>query len=170
MSWNWQHTNWPEFIYSPDKLESYEKEFLYKAGIFLGSLKHVADEDRDALKVDLISDEAFKTSEIEGEALNRDSLQSSIRGHFGLKADNRRASPAEHGISEMMVDLYKTYQTPLAHDRLFEWHRMLTNGRRDLCNIGAYRAHEDPMQVVSGAMGNLQFTMRRPPHQGFPMK
>ena len=28
---------------------------------------------------------------------------------------------------------------------------MLTSGRRDLVDIGRYRTHEDPMQIVSGA-------------------
>lgn len=168
MLWNWKHTNWPEFSYISNKLEGYEKEFLHKAGILFGSLKHVSTEDQDTLKVNLISDEAFKTSEIEGEILNRDSLQSSIRGHFGLKTDNRRIPPAEQGISEMMVDLYKTYQTPLTHEQLFNWHRMLTNGRRDLLDIGAYRTHDDPMQVVSGAIDNPTVHYEAPPSSVVP--
>ncbi|WP_345004324.1 Fic family protein [Snuella lapsa] len=39
---------------------------------------------------------------------------------------------------------------PLTNEYLFEWHRMLTNGRRDLVDIGRYRTHEDPIQIVSG--------------------
>lgn len=168
MLWNWKNANWPEFSYSAKKLQDYEKEFLHKAGMLSGSLKHVNVEDQDTLKVNLISDEAFKTSEIEGEILNRDSLQSSIRRHFGLKTDNRRIPPAEHGISEMMVDLYKNYQTPLTHDQLFNWHRMLTNGRRDLLDIGAFRTHDDPMQVISGAINNPTVHYEAPPSQNIP--
>ncbi|MEM7551645.1 MAG: Fic family protein [Bacteroidota bacterium] len=154
MRWNWQHKNWPNFTFTKERLTGFEKEFLHRAGVLFGSLKHIDDEDKDVLKVNLISDEAFKTSEIEGETLNRDSLQSSIRKHFGLKTDNRRIPPAEQGISEMMVDLYKSYVTHLNHDQLFSWHKMLTNGRRDLLDIGAYRTHDDPMQIVSGAIDN----------------
>ncbi len=29
---------------------------------------------------------------------------------------------------------------------------MITNGRRDLTDIGAYRTHTEPMQVVSGRL------------------
>ncbi len=154
MLWNWKHKNWPEFTFSKEKLAGFEKDFLQQAGMLYGSLKHVSDEDHDTLKVNLISNEAYKTSEIEGEILNRDSLQSSIRRHFGLESDARRVPPAEQGISEMMVDLYKSYNTPLTHDQLFDWHKMLTNGRRDLLDIGAYRTHDDPMQIVSGAIDN----------------
>ncbi|MGM0582125.1 MAG: Fic family protein [Bacteroidota bacterium] len=150
MPWNWENKNWPEFTYSSEKLIEFEKNFLHNAGILWGSLKHISNKDQDILKIELMSDEAYKSSEIEGEILNRDSLQSSIRKHFGLKTDNRRVSPSEHGISEMMVDLYKTFDAPLSHEQLCNWHQMIMNGRRDLEDIGRYRSHEDPMQIVSG--------------------
>ncbi len=118
----------------------------------LGSLKHIAHDDKSILQVQLMSEEAYKTSEIEGEILNRDSLLSSIRKHFGLKTDNRRIPPAEQGIAEMFVNLYKNYDKPLDHEMLFAWHKMLTNDRRDLKDIGLYRTHEEAMQIVSGSL------------------
>jgi hypothetical protein len=42
----------------------------------------------------------------------------------------------------MLVDLYKTYNAPLNSQRLFLWHEMLTNGRRDLQDMGRYRISE----------------------------
>jgi Fic family protein len=170
MTWNWQHKNWPNFIFSSEKLEGYEKQFLHNAGVLSGSLKHVNTGDRDTLKVNLISDEAYKTSEIEGEILNRDSLQSSVGRHFGLKTDNRRISPAEQGISEMMVDLYKTFNDPITHKQLFSWHEMLTYGRRDLLDIGKYRTHEDPMQVVSGRFDQPKVYFEAPPSSRVPLE
>ena len=121
------------------------------------------DHDQETLKTDLISDEALKTSEIEGEILNRDSLQSSIRKHLGLKTDNRRVEPAEQGVAEMMVDLYQSFQTPLSNRLLFNWHEMLTNGRRDLTDMGRYRTHEDAMQVVSGNIDSPKIHFEAPP-------
>jgi hypothetical protein len=58
-----------------------------------GALRHLRDDDKDALTVDLISDEALKTSEVEGEYLNRESVQSSIRGNLGLATHARQSSP-----------------------------------------------------------------------------
>jgi Fic family protein len=170
MPWNWEHKNWPNFTFAADKVERYEKAFLQKSGTLFGSLKHVSDEGQDTLKVDLISDEAYKTSEIEGEILNRDSLQSSIRRQFGLQADNRRVPPAEQGISEMMVDLYKTYDAELTHEQLHSWHEMVTRGRRDLQDIGKYRTHEDPMQVVSGRLDRPMVHFEAPPSRRVPME
>ena len=77
-------------------------------------------------------------------------MQSSIRRQFGLVTDRRSVKPAEAGIAEMMVDLYRNFAQPLSHDMLFGWHSMIMNGRRDVESIGAYRKHADPMQVVSG--------------------
>ncbi len=161
--WNWQYANWPNFVYSASEFEHYESAFLQKAGEMHGSLKHVNKEDQNTLIVTLISDEAYKTSAIEGEQLNRDSLQSSIRRHFGLNTDNRKVPPAEHGISEMMLDLYQHYQQPLSHKQLGEWHKMITNGRRDLREIGRYRTHNEPMQIVSGELYEPKIHFEAPP-------
>ena len=150
MTWNWQHKDWPEFRYNADQFSDFEKEFLRKSGVMTGSLKHIRSDDRQALQIRLMSEEAYKTSEIEGEILDRRSLRSSIRKHFGLSTDTIKISPAEAGISEMLVDLYRNYDDELTHESLHEWHEMLTNGRRDLVNIGSYRSHEDPMEIVSG--------------------
>ncbi len=165
MPWNWQHKDWPRFIFDEEQFVGYERKFLQKHGSLYGSLKHVTQPDRDTLKVELISDEAYKTSEIEGEILNRESLQSSIRRHFGLHTDVRKVGPVEEGIAEMMVDLYTHFQTPLKHERLFAWHEMLTNGRRDLKDIGKYRTHPEPMQVVSGALHNPKIQFEAPPSE-----
>jgi Fic family protein len=154
MTWNWQQKDWPNFIYEPKALKEFEVDFMHRAGVLQGSIKHISADDKQTLTVNLISEEAFKTSEIEGELLNRDSLQSSIRKHFGLKTDNRSVSPAEQGVSEMLLDLYNSTDSNLTHAQLFKWHEMLTNGRRDLQNIGAYRAHSEPMQIVSGGITN----------------
>lgn len=149
-TWNWQQKDWPEFLYNSAKLEALEAEFLRQAGVFMGAIRHVGEDDKQQLCVELISSEALNTSEIEGEILNRDSLQSSIRRNFGLATDNRRIPPAEQGIAQMMVEIYRNSDTPLTDDLLFHWHQMLMNGRRDLKNIGRYRTDDHPMQVVSG--------------------
>jgi Fic family protein len=80
-----------------------------------GAFKHLDERDKQQLTIELISNEALQTSEIEGEYLDRDSLQSSIRRQLGLIADNRKISPAEQGIGEMMADVYKSLEAPLSH-------------------------------------------------------
>ena len=84
--------------------------------------------------------------------LNRDSVQSSLRRQFGLDTDHRRVPPAERGIADMMVVLYRGYADPLSDESLFAWHQMILDGRQDVRAIGRYRDHDDPMQVVSGPL------------------
>jgi len=72
-------------------------------------------------------------------------------------------SAAEQGIAEVMVDLYRGFDAPLSHTLLFELHNMLTNGRRDLNDIGRYRTHTDPMQIVSGAIYAPKVHFEAPP-------
>jgi Fic family protein len=152
--WNWQQNDWPRFRLDKSALEEKEATFLLHGGLLLGALLHIRDDDKSALTVDLISNEALKTSEIEGEYLNRGSVQLSIQRHFGLDTEARRIPPAEQGIADMMMDLYRSFAKTLTHQTMFRWHSVLTAGRRDLKNIGAYRTDDEPMQIVSGPIGN----------------
>jgi Fic family protein len=131
-------------------------------------VEHLGAEDREQLTIDAMSTEALTTSEIEGEILDRASVQSSIRRQLGLSSDRRRVNPAEQGIAEMMVSLYRSFEAPLSEEMLFEWHRMLTNGRRDLGSIGAYRKDDEPMQVVSGAIHAPKVHFEAPPSRAVP--
>tara|TARA_R110002049_G_scaffold6484_2_gene40722 strand:+ start:30600 stop:31718 length:1119 start_codon:yes stop_codon:yes gene_type:complete len=161
--WNWQKEKWPHFTYDQEALKSLEYQFMQANGIALGAFKHVQSDEKDELLIEILVNEALKTSEIEGEYLDRDSIQESIKKNLGLNSAKRKLPPAEFGISEMMVDLYRTHNKPLTHDHLFQWHTMLTNGRRDLVDIGRYRTHEDPMQVFSGRLDRQTVHYEAPP-------
>jgi Fic family protein len=120
--------------------------------VFVGTVRHLGSEERDQLNIEAMSAEAVTTSEIEGEILDRASVQSSIRRQLGLATDERRVRPAEQGIAEMMVDLYRSFAEPISQEMLFRWHTMVMSGSRNLKDVGRYRSGAEPMQVVSGAM------------------
>jgi Fic family protein len=161
--WNWQQPDWPQFSYDPSQLFHREQEFLTCAGELSGVVRHLKRDEQTALVIELIGLEAFKTAEIEGELLDRESLQSSLLKHFGLAASTPKQAPREYGLAELMSHLYQTYSTPLTHEMLGEWHRMLMNGRRDLSTIGAYRSNREPMQVVSGYLHRPKVHFEAPP-------
>jgi Fic family protein len=167
-TWNWQRDDWPDFHFDSGKLAGLEADFLRRAGVFSGSFMHIAQDGKKLLEVELMSEEAMKTSEIEGEILNRDSVQSSIRRHFGLSTDHRRIPPAEQGISELMVELYREFEAPVDEMRLLHWHSLLMNSRRDLAAIGGYRLGGDPMQVVSGPLHEPRVHFEAPPSAAVP--
>ena len=115
-----------------------------------------------------MSTEAVATSEIEGEILDRASVESSLGKQLGLATDQRRVRPAERGIAEMMVDVYRSFAAPLSEDTLSRWHRMVMSGSRNLRDVGRYRTGADPMQVVSGPIGEPRVHFEAPPSSRVP--
>ena len=163
MKWNWQQPDWPDFRWNGAALAALEARFLQQSGVMIGVVKHLGEKDRTSVVLDLMTDEAIKTSQIEGELLNRDSVQVSLRREFGLETEKRRVLPAERGIAEMMIDLYRGFADPLTEDVLSHWHRLVLSGRSDVEAVGRYREHEDAMQVVSGVLHKPTVHFEAPP-------
>lgn len=168
MVWNWQLSDWPRFAWDASRLAKAEERFLLRGGMLLGTVTHLGADDRDLLLVEAMCDEAVTTSQIEGEILNRDSVQSSIRRQLGLQSDRRKILPAEQGIGEVMVDLYRRFDKPLREDDLLNWHRMICQGRTDLRDLGKYRTHPEPMQIVSGPNYKPKVHFEAPPSKRVP--
>ena len=168
MTWNWQRPEWPKFAWNQSRLAIAEQQFLVGGGFFVGAVKQMGEEDRNVLTVEAMSTEALTTSEIEGEFLDRASVQSSIRRQLGMATDNRKIAPAERGVSDMVVDLCKTFAAPLSEEMLFDWHRMLMSGRQDVTDFGRYRTGSEPMQVLSGTIGTPKIHFEAPPSARVP--
>jgi Fic family protein len=163
MDWNWRQDAWPTFTWDERKLMRAEARFAEGAGVVIGASKHLSAVERDSVNIELMSHEAVDTSAIEGEVMDRDSVQSSLRKHLGIGGDGRRATPAEAGIARMMVDLYGRVSEPLTEADLHHWHRLITNGRIDLKDIGRYRTDGDPMRIVSGPIHAPKVHFEAPP-------
>lgn len=166
--WIWESKDWPHFIYDKDVLREAERQYLKNAGECIGSVKFFSDEDQENFKIELLTDEATQTAKIEGELLNRDSVQVSMRRQMGLSADNRKIPPSEHGVSSMMLDLYNHFAEPLSDEMLFYWHRQLMNGRTDDVQIGAYRTGTEPMQIIAGNVYDSRVYYEAPPSKQIP--
>src|SRR5271165_4383116 len=106
MPWNWQRSGWPNFAWAAARLRKAEEQFLLGSGVLAGVAKHLAPHDHEQLTVEAISTEALTTSEIEGEILDRASVQSSIRRQLGLATDNRRVKPAEQNPQSRNIWLF----------------------------------------------------------------
>lgn len=170
MQWNWQQPDWPNFAYDAAALQVAEERFLKGAGVVVGAMFHAEGEEKQALTIELIAQETVDSSAIEGEVLDRASVQSSLARHMGLRAEHRRANAAEAGAAELMANLYQSYADPMSDQMLFDWHSMLMAGRRDLSDIGRYRTHGDPMQIVSGALHAPRVHYEAPPSDAVPQE
>lgn len=168
MNWNWQLRDWPDFVRDRQKLAAREARFLEQAGLLIGTSRHFFEEDRMDLSISVMSLEAIDTSQIEGETLDRASVQSSIQRALGLKAARTSARPAESGIADMMVDLLQTTGEPLSDAMLHRWHRKMLSGRTDLKSLGGYRLHDEPMQIISGASYAPKVHYEAPPSSTVP--
>ena len=168
MTWNWQKPDWPGFSWDQTLLRKAEEHFLMGSGMFVGTIRHLGAIDQEQLTIEAISLEALTTSEIEGEILDRASVQSSVRKQLGVATDDRQVGAAEQGIAEMMVDLYLSFAEPLSDEMLFTWHRMLVKGRKDLKDLGRYRRSDEVMQVVSSAPYAPKVHFEAPPSSRVP--
>ncbi len=168
MIWNWQQQDWPDFRWEASPLEQAERQFLVGGGMLLGAIAHLETEERSQLTVELLSSEALSTSEIEGEILDRASVQSSIRKNLGLLADDQSAPLAAQGVAEMTVDALLTFDKPLTPESLCVWQSLVVRGRSDLEDIGRYRTRAEPMQIVSGRLDQPKVYFEAPPSARVP--
>lgn len=167
MRWNWQKPDWPNWTWQPEQIAPLEAEFMKRAGRLSGIWQHLSPEDGNDARVALLTDEAMRSSAIEGEMLDRSSVQSSVRQAFGLPGA-RRSRPAEAGIAALVADVHQSWRAPLTQEVLFDWHRLICAGRSDLTDLGAWRGQGDPMQVVSGPYQKPKVHFEAPPVDQVP--
>src|SRR3546814_17757608 len=108
MRWNWQLPDWPDFRFDAERIRASEEQFLKGSGVVIGALHHLDADERDCLTIELISQEVVDSSAIEGEILERDSVQSALARTLVFAADQRRASAAAAGAAELMADVYRS--------------------------------------------------------------
>lgn len=163
MSYNWQQNDWPQFSYDLSSMEVSLLLFSERIGRTSGLLAGLSEADQTASVIDMMVAEAVKTSEIEGEMLSRRDVMSSIKNNLGLNptpehVQDRRAD----GVVELMLDVRDSFAEPLSVEKLFAWHRMLMKGN-GMVQVGVWRTHAEPMQVVSGPIGRQKVHYEAPP-------
>jgi Fic family protein len=150
--------DWPHFRWDEKKLATQLAAVRNRQGRLTGRMEALGFNLKAEATLQSLTEEVVKSSEIEGEILNRDQVHSSIARRLGI--DIGAFTPADRhveGIVEMMLDATGTYNEPLTAERLFGWHAALfPTGRSGMAKItaGAWRNDASgPMQVVSGPIG-----------------
>jgi Fic family protein len=123
---------------------------------------------RDQATLRALTEDVIKTSEIEGERLNLDSVRSSIARRLGV--DIGALAPTDRqadGVVDMVLDATQRYQEPLTPERLFGWHAALfPTGYSTLTRIRVGQWRDDAqgaMQVVSGPIHRQRVHYEAPP-------
>lgn len=157
MKWIWQWPDWPNFIWEAEALLPFLSKARLEQGKLLARTKGLGFELGQEASADILIEEVIKTSEIEGAYLNHDLVRSSVAKHLGLPSFGlSKASRSIDGLVDVLIDATKKYDQPLTEERLRSWQAALfPTGYSGLLRIqvGEWRGGEDPMQVVSGAMG-----------------
>jgi len=166
-SFNWQHKDWPDFKFDITNLEKYLFQFYERVGHVSGILKAIPDDMQTETLLEIMVAEAVKTSEIEGEFLSRKDVLSSIKKNLGLATQTESKDIRSEGISSLMINVRNSFRNPLTEQSLFEWHIMLLSHMKGV-EIGKWRTHSEPMQVVSGAMGKEKVHFEAPPSHSVP--
>ena len=164
----WQADDWPNWHFDLPALAELMTEVSRTQGILMGRLTDVGMALRDQASLAALTEDVVKTSEIEGEQLDVDSVRSSIARRLGV--DIGALAPVDRhvdGVVEMVLDATTNCHAKMSRERLYGWHAALfPTGYSGLSKIrvGAWRDDAGgPMQVVSGPLGRQQVHFEAPP-------
>ncbi len=153
-----QHEDWPGFQWDKDTIAHELAAVRHRQGRLLGRMESLGFDFRSEAVLQTLTEDVIKSSEIEGENLDREQVRSSIAQRLGM--DIGALAPVDRdveGVVEMMLDATRHYADPLTEERLFAWHAALfPTGRNGMSRIlvGGWRDDRTgPMQVVSGPVG-----------------
>ncbi|MDX2222541.1 MAG: Fic family protein [Rhodospirillaceae bacterium] len=163
----WEHPDWPTFRWSAARLQSLLSEAHFKHGRLLGAVGRLGFDVRLRAEAGAITEQAIKTSEIEGEVLDAASVRSSVARRLGLPdADPSRQDRRADGVVDITLDATKNFARPLSRERLFTWHAALFPAGYsglDPVRVGAWRDDaKGPMQVLSGPYGRERVHFEAP--------
>ena len=165
----YQRPDWPSFRWDHRRLAEPLAAVSRHQGWLIGRMEGLGLPLRSEAALETLAEEVVKSSDIEGETLDREQVRSSLARRLGMDAAGLK-TPDRHveGIVEIMLDATQNYAAPLTAERLFAWHAALfPTGRSGVSRItvGAWRTGESgPMQIVSGPVGKETIHYEAPGH------
>ena len=169
----WQMPDWAKWEYDYRRLAPALAKVHLAQGHILGRMHDIGMGLQDEATLRVLMDDVIKTSEIEGEHLNPDTVRSSVARRLGI--DVGALAPADRhvdGVVDMVLDATGRSNSPLTDERLFGWHAALfPTGYSGINSIitGAWRDDSSgPMQVLSGPIGRETVHYEAPPAYQIP--
>lgn len=164
----YNHQNWPIFEWNSEKLLPLLGYVRNRQGKLIGKMGALGFDLQNEANLEILTIEILKSTEIEGEFLDREQVRSSIARRLGLDISGLVYSERNvDGIVDLMLDATKKYNDKLTKERLFSWHGSLfPAGQSGMYKIIAGNWRDDstgPMQVVSGALGKEKVHFQAPP-------
>jgi len=122
----WQASDWPAWRYDLALLAEPLVAVSRAQGLLLGRLADVGMALRDQASLAALTEDVIRTSEIEGERLDADSVRSSIARRLGV--DIGALAPMDRhveGVVELVLDATTGCEADLTVSRLLGWHAAL---------------------------------------------
>ncbi|MEW8002752.1 MAG: Fic family protein [Candidatus Thiodiazotropha taylori] len=171
MRWIWQQPGWPDFRYDKSALEDRELAFRINSERLAGSFDALPVASQEDATIDLMLTEAIKTSAIEGEDLDRESVRSSLLSLITSETLPGNTDQKAAGAASLLVDVRKNWRSSLQGELLGKWQSMAVTEQRYTSIVrGAYRNDPSPMQIVSGPYGREKVHYEAPPAIQVPDK
>lgn len=153
-----QLPDWPAYTYDTGALlPSLETAHTRKGRLF-GVLDAIGFDGIQDQDIEAITQELIKSSAIEGERLDLETVRNSVALRLGV--DRGGLKGTDHyvdGLVEMAVDAARRYDQPLTAERIFNWHAALfPTGRNAFgrVKVGDWRDDaQGPMVVASQKRG-----------------
>ncbi|WP_067222427.1 Fic family protein [Stappia indica] len=163
-----QLDDWPAFRWDHAAVSGPLAAVRHRQGRLTGRMDALGFELRSEAVLETLTADVVKSSEIEGEILERSQVRSSIARRLGM--DIGGLPPVDRnveGVVEMTLDAVGAFDRPLTSERLFGWHAALfPTGRSGMLRIAVGRWRDEeagPMQVVSGPFGREKVHFEAPP-------
>ena len=158
---------WPNMHWQEGRIADRLTALKYRQGWLRGRMEALGFELQLDAQADTLTEDAVRSSAIEGEALDTEQVRSSVARRLGMDAGGVRAvDRSVDGVVEMTLDATQSYDRPLTPDRLFGWQAgLFPAGRNRLgaINVGEWRDDSrGPMQVVSGPIGRERVHFEAP--------
>jgi len=163
----WEQHNWPNFTWQSEHLQPRLDAVCQLQERLLGKSESLPKEADLEVEMDALIQNAIRTSQIEGEELNVESVRSSVARRLGLARAGMadKSTPQTNALVGLLIDATQNYDEPLTQQRLYEWQAALFPEGPGLLadiNIGRLRG-DDPMQVVSGRVDRPTVHFEAPP-------
>ena len=167
MKYIYQNIDWHSFRWCGDKIQNLLFEIKKSQGYLLGKMDSLGFDVKNNALLQVLTENIIKSSEIEGQILDKHLVRSSIARRLGIDIGGETPVSRDiEGVVEMMLDATQNYSSNMTKERLIGWHAALfPTGYSGMykINIGGYRTDElGPMQVISGYAGKEKIHYEAP--------
>jgi Fic family protein len=160
--------DWPRFRWNQEALSDRLAAVRRKQDRLIVRMRDLGFPLRKEAELRTLTLEVLKSSEIEGEVLDKEQVRSSVARRLGV--DIGALAPEDgkvEGVVEMVLDATREYDKILTRERLFAWHASLFptgySGMKKI-KVGTWRDDaEGPMEIVSGPIGHERVHFEGPP-------